>query len=101
MRIRQATRSDVPALVGLNRIVHALHVAAYPEKFRPDPPDDVVADAFRAAMEAPSAFWLLAEHERPVAFLSADFRQRPETWSMKAHRVCYIGGIVVEPRHHK
>ena len=97
MKTRQATLSDIPALVALNRIVHALHVAAHPDKFRQDPPDAEVADAFKSALEAPSAFWLLAEQERPVAFLSADFRQRPETWYRIADQVCYIGGVVVEP----
>ena len=98
MRIRPATLSDIPALVALNQIVHGMHAAAVPSTFRPDPPNPVVADAFKAAMEAPSAYWRLAEEGEPVAFLSADFRQRAETWYMLAHGVCYIGGIVVAPR---
>ena len=97
MNIRRAIPSDIPALVGLNRIVHAMHVAAIPGKFRPDPPDSVVADAFTAAIEAPSSYWLLAEDERPAGFVSAEFRERAETWYMNAHRVCYIGGLVVLP----
>lgn len=101
MKIRQATVSDVPALVALNRIVHAMHVAAVPEIFRRDPPEQIVADAFKVAIEAPSAYWLVAEEEEAVAFLSADFRQRDETWYMISHRVCYIGGIVVVPRYRR
>ena len=95
MNIRRAILSDVPPLVALNRIVHQLHAAAYPKTFQQNPPDEVVAEAFKAAIEAPSSYWLLAEEEQVVAFLSADFRQRPETWYMIPHQVCYIGGIVV------
>jgi len=97
MKIRPATVSDIPALVSLNRIVHHMHAAAFPGTFRQDPPDQVVAHAFKAAIEAPSSYWLLAEEEHAGAFLSADFRQRDESWCMIAHRVCYIGGIVVAP----
>lgn len=97
MKIRQAALSDIPALVALNRIVHAIHATAAPTTFRPNPPDQVVADAFKAAIDAPSSYWLLAEEEESAAFLSADFRERAETWYMLPHRVCYIGGIVVAP----
>ena len=97
MKIRPATVSDIPALVSLNRIVHRMHAAAFPGTFRQDPPDQVVAEAFKAAIEAPSSYWLLAEEEHASAYLSADFRQRDESWYMVAHRVCYIGAIVVAP----
>jgi ribosomal protein S18 acetylase RimI-like enzyme len=72
-----------------------MHAAAFPERFRKDPPDQAVADAFKEAMESPSAYWLLAEEGEAVAFLSSDFRERTETWCVVAHRVCYIGGVVV------
>ena len=73
MKIRRATVSDIPALIALNRIVHAIHFAAYPDIFRPDPPDKVVAEAFRSSIETPSSCWLLAEEEQILAFLHADF----------------------------
>ena len=98
MIIRHATVTDLPALVALNRIVHAAHAAAVPGTFQQDPPDPVVAAAFKSALEAPSAYWLLAEDEQAAGFLSAEFRQRPETWYMIPHRVCYISGIVVLPQ---
>lgn len=97
MKIRRATLSDIPALVALNRMIHAMHAAAFPGTFRQEPPDEVVADAFKAAMEAPSSYWLLAEEQQTAAYLSADFRERPETWHTVQHRVCYIGGFVVVP----
>src|SRR5688572_28441898 len=101
MKIRQATLSDVPALVALNRIVHALHAASLPRKFRQHPPDQAVADAFKAAIEVPSSYWLLAEEQQAAAYLSAEFRQRAETWYMIPHCVCYVGGIVVVPHYRR
>jgi diamine N-acetyltransferase len=98
MVIRQAIVSDIPALVALNRIVHAMHAAAFPEKFRQDPPDEVVADAFNDAIDSPAAYWLLAEDGQALGFLSSDFRERAETWCVTAHRMCYIGGVVVMPK---
>ena len=56
-----------------------------------------MAHAFGAMMEAPSAYWLVAEEEQPIAFLSAEFRERPESWCLVSHRVCYLAGIVVAP----
>jgi ribosomal protein S18 acetylase RimI-like enzyme len=97
MKIRRATLSDLPALVALNRLVQAMHAAALPGTFRQDPPDEVVTDAFKGAIEAPSSCWLLAEESGVAGYLSADFRERAETWYMIPHRVCYLGGIVVAP----
>ena len=97
MKIRRATFSDVPALVSLNRVVHAMHVGAHPEIFRQNPPKEVVGGAFRKAMELPHSFWLLAEEDEPVAFLSAEFREREETWYAMARRMCRLSGFVVAP----
>jgi diamine N-acetyltransferase len=97
MKIRRATIADIPVLVALNRIVHSMHVEAFPGTFRRDPPEEAVSIAFKEAIESSTSYWLLAEEERAVAFLSADFRHRAETWYMIAHRVCYISGVVVEP----
>ena len=84
-------------MVSLNQIVHSMHVAAFPGRFRQDPPDDVVAHAFKEGIEASTSYWLLAEEEQVCGFLSADFRQRDESWHSIAHHVCYLGGIVVSP----
>jgi ribosomal protein S18 acetylase RimI-like enzyme len=97
MKIRQATASDVPSLVALNRIPQNRHASAFPDRYRRDPPDQVVADAFTAMIEAPSSCWLVAEEEQCIAFLSAEFRVREESWCSLPHRVCYLAGIVVAP----
>jgi ribosomal protein S18 acetylase RimI-like enzyme len=101
MIIRPATLSDLPVLVSLNRMVHGMHAAAFPETFRQNPPDQTVTDAFKAAIEQPSSHWLLAEEDHAVAFLSAEFRQRDETWCLNTQRVCYIGGLVVAPHYRR
>jgi len=97
MKIRQATISDVPVLVSLNRPVQDMHADAFPERFRRDAPGEVVARAFGAMIEAPSSYWIVAEEEEPIAFLSAEFRERDESWCLISHRVCYLAAIVVAP----
>lgn len=103
MKIRRANQADIPALVALNRSVQELHARAWPDRFRSNVPAESVAQAFEAMLRAPSSYWLVAdaaEDDRdgqPVAFLSAEFREREETWCAVAQRVCYLGGIAVAP----
>jgi ribosomal protein S18 acetylase RimI-like enzyme len=97
MNIRRATIADVPYLVELNRVTQAMHAAAVPEIFRAEPPDEIVAAAFTASIEAPSALWLIGEEEHPCGYLSADFRELPETWCHVRHQICYIAAIAVNP----
>ena len=97
MTIRNATISDVQALVALNRGVQAMHAASFPERFKRDTSDDDVARAFSEMVQAPSGYWLVSEEKGPIGFLNAEFRDKPETWCGVAQRVCYLGGIVVAP----
>lgn len=98
MKIRPAKVSDVPQLVALNRLAQDLHASAFPERFRRDAPEQIVAAAFTAMLEASSSYWLVAEEEEQlIALLSAEFREREESWCLVAHRVCYLAGIVVAP----
>lgn len=97
MKIRLATVSDVEALVALNRIAQDMHSQAFPDRFRRDAPQQIVADAFAEKIQASTSYWLVAEEDEPVAFLSADFFEREETWHSVARRVCYLAGIVVAP----
>lgn len=101
MRIRQATRSDIPLLAALNRVVQDMHANALPERFRRDAPEDAVAQAFRTMIEAPSSYWLVAEDKEPIGFLSAEFREREASWCLVSHRVCYLAGIVIAPNHRR
>ena len=50
MNIRQATLSDVPVLVSLNRIAQDMHAEAFPGKFRRNAPNEVVAEAMAGMM---------------------------------------------------
>jgi ribosomal protein S18 acetylase RimI-like enzyme len=97
MKIRPATVSDVQALVALNRIVQDMHANAFPDRFRRDAPEEVVAAAFAGMIQSPTSFWLIAEEDEPIAFLNADFCEREESWHSVARRVCYLAGIVVAP----
>lgn len=97
MIIRWATISDVPQLVALNRAVQGMHADAFPERFRRDVPEQAVADAFTAMLQATSSFWLVAEEEQVVGFLSAEFREHGESWCLVPRRMCYLAGIVVAP----
>ena len=98
MKIRRAAISDVPALVCLNRGVQDMHADAFPERFRRDAPEEIVERAVGAMIQAPGSYWLVAEEDHPIAFLSAEFREREESWCFVAHQVCYLAGIVVAPR---
>ena len=76
-----------------------MHAAAHPDRFRREVPDEAVARAFAAAIEAPSSYWVVAEEEgETVGFLSAEFREREESWHSVARRGCYLAGIAVAPR---
>lgn len=97
MKIRPATVSDIPVLVALNRIAQDMHANAFPERFRRDTPEQIVADAFAAMIQSSTSYWLVAEEEKPIAFLSANFGEREESWHSVFRRVCYLAGIVVAP----
>lgn len=97
MKIRRATVSDVRMLMALNQSVQDMHADAYPERFRRDAPEEIVQQAFNAMIQAPSSYWLVAEEDEPMAFLSAEFREREASWCLTAHRVCYLAGLVVAP----
>jgi diamine N-acetyltransferase len=97
MKIRPATISDVDLLVALNRVAQDRHAEAFPDRFRRDAPDAVVAEAFARMLQAPSAFWLVAEQEQPVGFLSAEFREQAASWCLAPRRSCYLAAIVVAP----
>jgi ribosomal protein S18 acetylase RimI-like enzyme len=96
MIIRRATLLDVPTLVSLNRSVQAMHADAFPDRFRRPDSDEAVTHAFGAMIGASSSYWLVAQEEEVIAFLSAEFRERLENWCLVRHEVCYIAGVVVK-----
>ena len=101
MKIRPATVSDALVLAEFNRIAHDKHVEAFPERFRRDTPDQVVADAFAQKLQLPTHYSLIAEEDGPIAALRADFLDIPENWHSVARRVCYLAGIVVLPAYRR
>ena len=97
MEIRKATVFDIPALVALNQPVQTMHATAYPETFRPNVPQESVERAFDAMIQHPASYWLIAEADRPIGFLSSEFRDREASWCLAAQRICYLAGIAVDP----
>ena len=97
MKIRKATVSDASALAELNQSVQDMHADAYPVRFRRDAPAETVERAFGEMIQAPSSYWLVAGEDQPIGFLSAEFKERDESWCLAAHRVCYLAGIAVSP----
>jgi len=98
MKIRKATVLDVPALVALNQSVQDMHADAFPDRFRRNAPVETVEHAFSAMIQAPASYWIVAEEDQPIAFLSAEFREREESWCLVKNRICYLSGIGVAPR---
>jgi ribosomal protein S18 acetylase RimI-like enzyme len=98
MKIRKATVSDAPVLMALNQGVQDMHADAVPGRFRRNVPEETVERAFGTMIQEPSSYWLVAEEDQPIAFLSAEFRERDESWCSVSHRICYVAGIVVAPR---
>lgn len=101
MNVREAKIEDIPGLTALNEIAHRIHIEGMPEKFRDDAPRDEISIFFQEAIERESSCWLVAEGEEIAGFLNAEFRQQEATWCVVARQVCYLGGIVVDPRFHR
>ena len=74
-----------------------MHADAFPTRFRRAAPAEAVTSAFTAMLDEPSSYWLVAEESQLVGFLSAEFRQRDESWCLVPHQVCYLAGIAVAP----
>lgn len=69
MKIRQATLAEVPLLAALNDHVHALHVLAEPEVYRPTVHGELQAH-FRKILADEKAQVLVVEvGERPVGYV--------------------------------
>lgn len=101
MRIREATPEDVNALVELNSHVQSIHALALPAIFRNSLSKNEVADTFKKLIGDRNALWLIAEDERPHAYLLAEFQDRPATCFKLAQRICNLSHIAVRPDSRK
>lgn len=95
--VRQASGSDVDALVVLNRFVQELHVARRPDYFK-HVDERSVADWFRSMLwNSAVRAWIAESEGSPVGYALTVTRDRPENAFCSARRFCEIDHIAVSP----
>jgi len=98
IRIRNASATDLEAIVALSAFVQRQHADALPDLFKPPARSRQTRDAFRSFLADPTSLMLLAEKTKPVGYLWAQFQNRPEGWTRFALRLLYIQHMGVAPR---
>jgi ribosomal protein S18 acetylase RimI-like enzyme len=95
--IRRAVRGDAACLAELNAAVHALHVAARPDVFKPSDRASLCV-WFEALLDNPRArVWVAAELAALVGYLVLVEHERAESVFCFARHWCEIDQIGVEP----
>ena len=96
--LRDATTSDIDALLTLNRYVQAWHAETYPAAFKADPDPMAMRRFFNELLESQDAFVTLAEMGgQPVGYLFATHQTRPETHISLARWRVHIEHVCVAP----
>lgn len=93
MEIRRATREDIPALAHLRPYVHALHVTAHPNHFKPVTPAAATRDVESLLDRDNVHIFLASVDAEPVGYLVAFILQRPDSELLHAKRLLYIDQI--------
>jgi ribosomal protein S18 acetylase RimI-like enzyme len=99
MRIRNATKTDLEAIIALNAFVQQQHADALPELFKAPEELHQTREAFQALLADSTSLVLLAEETQPVGYLWAQFQNRSESWTRLAQRLLYIQHIAVVPQY--
>ncbi len=95
--IRPAQEPDIEFLVAMNRLVHALHLAAAPAVFKPHD-WGAVAELFRSRLEKPDVRVLIASvGEDPAGYAVAVVHEQAETALTLARRYLVLDEIGVSP----
>lgn len=93
--IRPATPADVAAVVALIAQVHALHVAAMPDRYREPSPDEL-ATWLRGRLAAPDALVLVSEVDGAVlGYMVAHQLDSPAHTFMAARRTVHVDQLGV------
>jgi ribosomal protein S18 acetylase RimI-like enzyme len=98
IRIRNASATDLEAIVALSAFVQRQHADALPDLFKPPAKSQQIIDTFRGFLADPASLMLVAEAAKPVGYLWAQLQNRPEGWTRFALRLLYIQHMGVTPR---
>ncbi|MDX1688149.1 MAG: GNAT family N-acetyltransferase [Candidatus Promineifilaceae bacterium] len=97
VRIEAATAADADVLADLNRHVQGLHVDGAPHLFKRHVHDEVAAQFEEWLGEENVWAFIAYQGERPVGYVLALIRERPENPVTRAWRAFLIDQISVEP----
>jgi diamine N-acetyltransferase len=98
MHFRNATVTDLDAIIALSAFVQRQHADALPELFEAPNESQQTKDAFRDFLADSASLMLLAEERRPVGYLWAQFQNRPDGWVRFGLRLLYIQHMAVVPQ---
>ena len=97
LRVRAATEGDIPHLVGLNRLVQDLHVAAHPDVFRLSSDLPGIEDFFSKSISDTNQHVLIAEVEGvDVGYVYATVERRPAHTFKRDTTRLYVHQISVD-----
>jgi diamine N-acetyltransferase len=98
MRVRNATNTDLDALLALNAFVQQQHADALPQLFKIPTKSQQTRKAFRNFVSNPDNLVLLAEDAKPTGYLFAQFQNRPASSVRFNLQLLYIHHMVVAPK---
>lgn len=98
IRIRNASASDLQAIVALSGFVQRQHANALPDLFKVSVVSKQAREAFRKFLADSASLMLLAEEGQPAGYLWAQFQNRPEYWDQSEQRLLYIQHVAVAPQ---
>jgi ribosomal protein S18 acetylase RimI-like enzyme len=99
--IRRASEADVDILLPLKVSAHALHVAERPDFFRHMKQNEVNAWLREGLAETSTHVWVAEDGGKPIGYVLATQRERPETPFSVARKWCEIAEIIVEVDHRR
>lgn len=101
MVIRNASVTDLDAIVALSIFVQRLHADALPDLFKAPTDSQQTRDAFRNFLADPTSVMLVAEEAQLVGHLWAQFQNRPDGWTLSAQRLLHVQHMVVAPQYRR
>ncbi len=99
--IRKAKLGDIPDLVMLNSVVHAIHVKLYPEVFKTS--DEYLMGKFFANLlrSEDCSIFIAREEGFPAGYIMIGKQIKPEGSLKKERRCAYIDHVSVHPDHRR